>query len=72
VDAFLQRCEYVQGSYGGDGEEIEEGFRALHEWLRVREARYQMAAGRLFYLALPPQLYPMVAHQVGRGLMCLT
>ncbi|CAK0786708.1 Glucose-6-phosphate 1-dehydrogenase, cytoplasmic isoform [Coccomyxa viridis] len=53
---FLDRITYVQGQYDGD-----EGFQGLEKALQEREKDFQGAPlGRLFYLALPPSVYPQV------------
>lgn len=53
---FLERCTYVQGSYDGA-----EGWQALAALLNAREAKHPCnPAGRLYYLALPPSVYPQV------------
>lgn len=54
VGAFLARCSYVTGSYGAP-----EGFQELDLVLRAREAA-STPVGRLYYLALPPSVYPEV------------
>lgn len=54
VNAFLELCTYVSGPYDGD-----RGWSALAKCLREREAGYEsVPVGRLFYLALPPSVYP--------------
>ncbi|GAB4821247.1 hypothetical protein N2152v2_008293 [Parachlorella kessleri] len=57
---FLERCSYVAGSY-----DQPEGFQALNQALLDREAQHPRSpVGRLYYLALPPSVYP----EVTRGL----
>ena len=57
---FLRHCSYVDGSYDGP-----EGFQKLHELLRkIEMINPQCPVGRLFYLALPPSIYPMVSKMV--------
>jgi glucose-6-phosphate 1-dehydrogenase len=56
VEAFLAVCSYLAGPYDGD-----EGFAALEGALTAGEASHPACpTGRLFYLALPPNVYPPV------------
>jgi hypothetical protein len=56
IDAFLQACSYVYGAYDSP-----EGYQALQQLMEEREAEHpRCPAGRLFYLALPPTVYPAV------------
>ena len=56
VGAFLQRCTYVAGAYDGAA-----GWQALAAALAEREAEHPGCPyGRLYYLALPPSVYPQV------------
>ena len=48
-------CSYVHGPY-----DTPEGYQKLAGELAKREASFQGPAGRLFYLALPPPVYPEV------------
>eukprot|EP00301_Raphidiophrys_heterophryoidea_P006118 c12498_g1_i2.p1 GENE.c12498_g1_i2~~c12498_g1_i2.p1 ORF type:complete len:543 (-),score=158.87 c12498_g1_i2:286-1914(-) len=60
IDAFLQRCVYSHGAYNKP-----EGFAELTEQIRAHEASFaSLPAGRLFYLALPPNVFPDVATQI--------
>lgn len=53
-DAFLGLLEYVSGAY-----DAPEGYQKLHESLLEREKKSSdHPPGRLFYLALPPTVYP--------------
>ena len=53
---FLERCTYVSGTY-----DQPEGFQALNQALLDREAEHPRSpVGRLYYLALPPSVYPEV------------
>jgi len=55
-DAFLSICTYLQGSY-----DAPEGFQALEKELtRIEAQRPSCPTGRLYYLALPPAVYPSV------------
>lgn len=56
VDEFLQRVTYVKGRY-----DAPEDFSALNELIQRKETDFDCARqGRLFYLALPPSVYPSV------------
>ncbi|KAI3425139.1 hypothetical protein D9Q98_008910 [Chlorella vulgaris] len=56
IDKFLKRCTYVAGSYDGA-----EGWQGLAKVLDKRESKCSKnPAGRLYYLALPPSVYPQV------------
>ena len=62
VDDFLDLCSYVQGEYEpGAG-----GWDALSAELEAWEAQPRAPAGRLFYLALPPFVYPSVCAALRR------
>ncbi len=57
VNKFLERCSYVAGTY-----DASEGFQALEKALREHESKSPCCPiGRLYYLALPPSVYPEVA-----------
>lgn len=55
--AFLERCHYVSGDYTGPG------FQKLAEELRRIEGA--VAAPRIFYLAIPPSVFPDVVTAIG-------
>ncbi|CAD7703420.1 unnamed protein product [Ostreobium quekettii] len=58
IDKFLASCSYVRGEYNGS-----EGYEKLQEILLQREGEMMCPSqivGRLFYLALPPSVYPQV------------
>ena len=56
VDRFLNICTYISGPYDGSS-----GFQKLEEVLREEESKnLGCPAGRLYYLALPPTVYPVV------------
>jgi glucose-6-phosphate 1-dehydrogenase len=56
LDSFLDCCTYVSGPYDTD-----DGFKKLEEKMRSFEAHYHgCRLGRLYYLALPPTVYPVV------------
>jgi glucose-6-phosphate 1-dehydrogenase len=57
-DGFLNICTYVSGSYDSP-----EGFQALEKAISAHEKEQKNSccpAGRLYYLALPPSVYPQV------------
>ncbi|CAN6708979.1 unnamed protein product [Malus baccata var. baccata] len=62
VTNFLQLIKYVSGSYDG-----EKGFRLLDKEISDNEISKNSAEGssrRLFYLALPPSVYPSVCRMI--------
>eukprot|EP00300_Choanocystis_sp_HF-7_P030197 c38967_g1_i1.p1 GENE.c38967_g1_i1~~c38967_g1_i1.p1 ORF type:complete len:513 (+),score=131.34 c38967_g1_i1:1-1539(+) len=59
IDAFLEQCVYVSGPYDSP-----EGFRQLTKEMDASELRRGGTPGRLFYLALPPTVFPDVAAQI--------
>lgn len=62
VTKFLQLIKYVSGSY-----ETEEGFKLLDKEIFEHEVSKNSQEGssrRLFYLALPPSVYPSVCRMI--------
>ncbi|KAF8408377.1 hypothetical protein HHK36_007526 [Tetracentron sinense] len=62
VSKFLQLIKYVAGSY-----DAEEGFRLLDKEISEHEVSKNSKEGssrRLFYLALPPSVYPSVCQMI--------
>ncbi|RWR96922.1 glucose-6-phosphate 1-dehydrogenase, cytoplasmic isoform [Cinnamomum micranthum f. kanehirae] len=62
VSKFLQLVKYVSGSYDN-----EEGFRLLDKEISEHEISKNSREGssrRLFYLALPPSVYPLVSKMI--------
>jgi glucose-6-phosphate 1-dehydrogenase len=60
--AFLSLCSYVQGTY-----DTPEGFAALRRAVAERESKaFQCPSARLYYLALPPSVYPAVCERLRR------
>lgn len=56
IQDFLKLFSYVAGAYDEAG-----GFQQLHKKLQDTESKFSSdPAGRLFYLALPPSVYPQV------------
>ena len=57
VEKFLSLLTYTAGAY-----DDAEGFKKLNSTLVKNEAEHSSApAGRLFYLALPPSVYPQAS-----------
>ena len=55
-EAFLDICTYISGSY-----DDAEGYEKLEAAIKAHEAEQPCCpAGRLYYLALPPSVYPQV------------
>ena len=53
-NGFLDLCSYVQGAY-----DTPEGFQGLQKAIKEREDEHSgCPLGRIFYLALPPSVYP--------------
>lgn len=62
LSKFLQLIKYVSGAY-----DAEEGFRALDKAISEHEVSTKSKEGsarRLFYLALPPSVYPSVCKMI--------
>ncbi|KAJ6860473.1 hypothetical protein NC651_036764 [Populus alba x Populus x berolinensis] len=67
VSKFLQLIKYVSGSY-----DTEDGFRLLDKEISEHEVSKNSAEGssrRLFYLALPPSVYPPVCRMIRKCCM---
>ncbi|KAB1211793.1 Glucose-6-phosphate 1-dehydrogenase, cytoplasmic isoform 2 [Morella rubra] len=67
VTKFLQLVKYVSGSY-----DSEEGFQLLDKEISEHEILRNSAEGssrRLFYLALPPSVYPSVCRMISHYCM---
>mmetsp|Transcript_8156 Transcript_8156/g.23410 ORF Transcript_8156/g.23410 Transcript_8156/m.23410 type:complete len:521 (-) Transcript_8156:251-1813(-) len=58
VHDFLSHITYVSGQYDGDGDP--KGYTELQAKLKSLEDGQTCKCGRLFYLALPPKVYPEV------------
>lgn len=56
VERFLKLCSYMHGDYTAGSP----GYSSLHKELVDWEHQPNSPAGRLFYLALPPYVYPEV------------
>lgn len=60
VESFLNRCVYLSGAY-----DKPEGFQKLTEAMTQHESEHtDHQPGRLFYFALPPNVFPDVAAQI--------
>jgi glucose-6-phosphate 1-dehydrogenase len=67
LSKFLQLIKYVSGSY-----DTEEGFQRLDKEISEHEVTKNSTEGssrRLFYLALPPSVYPPVCRMIKRCCM---
>ncbi|KAK9794959.1 hypothetical protein WJX73_003563 [Symbiochloris irregularis] len=59
-DNFISAVTYVSGSYDDAA-----GYQGLHKALKERESSHaEVPIGRLFYLALPPSVYPQVCRGI--------
>jgi glucose-6-phosphate 1-dehydrogenase len=61
---FLQSFTYVVGSYSAP-----EAFQALDRRARDLDREHHLEGNRLYYLATPPEVYPLVIGQLGRARM---
>ena len=61
-DAFAQHLYYCRGEYDDPGT-----YARLAELLGELDGQYSAHGNRLFYLAMPPQLYPTVVEQLGHA-----
>ncbi len=61
-DDFAARITYLSGGY-----DAPDTYRRLEECLKQLDARAGTRGNRLFYLAMPPDLYPTVIEQLGRA-----
>ncbi|ERN13638.1 glucose-6-phosphate 1-dehydrogenase, cytoplasmic isoform [Amborella trichopoda] len=67
VSKFLQLIKYVSGSYDSD-----EGFKLLDKEISLHEQSknsHEGSSRRLFYLALPPSVYPSVCKMIRKHCM---
>lgn len=67
IDAFLNHCTYVSGPYDGT-----EGYSKLQADLVESEKSHEADCGRLFYLALPPKVYPEVCKGIKESVYDMT
>jgi len=61
-DRFAERHSYLAGSYDDP-----DTYRRLAERLAWFDAEFGTQGNRLFYLATPPVLYPLIVEQLGRA-----
>jgi glucose-6-phosphate 1-dehydrogenase len=61
---FLQWFRYVSGDY-----DAPEAFQRLNRQARELDRQYHLEGNRLYYLATPPEVYPLVIGQLGRAEM---
>jgi glucose-6-phosphate 1-dehydrogenase len=59
---FAERLTYLQGSYDDPGT-----YRRLEERLEAFDRDAGTEGNRLYHMALPPNVYPMVIRQLGRA-----
>lgn len=59
---FSKSLSYLVGDY-----EAPEAYRQLGERLDALDRERQLGGNRLFYLATPPQAYPVIIEQLGRA-----
>jgi len=59
--------EFAGGlSYHGGQFDGEDSYRSLAQHLEALDRQHQLGGNRLFYLAVPPEVYPAVIEQLGR------
>ncbi len=59
--AFLQTFSYVSGDYSDPA-----AFAHLHRHIQNLDPPHNLQGNRLFYLATPPGVYPLIIEQLGR------
>jgi glucose-6-phosphate 1-dehydrogenase len=59
---FAERVDYLAGDFGDDGT-----YRRLAARLAEIDAEGQIGGNHLFYAAIPPDLVPVVVHQLGQA-----
>ncbi len=57
---FLKHLQYFQGDYDDP-----EAYRRLAQSLDALDSEGQLAGNRLFYLAVPPEIYMKIVHHLG-------
>ncbi len=62
---FAQCLHYCVGDYGK-----EEDYEALHRTLLQIDEQHGTHGNRLYYLATPPDIYPIIVEQIGHSLLC--
>jgi glucose-6-phosphate 1-dehydrogenase len=61
-DQFLSQLHYFSGDYDDP-----ESYKRLVQRLDELDKEGQLAGNKLFYLATPPEIYPLVIEQLGRA-----
>ncbi|CAK5108472.1 unnamed protein product [Meloidogyne enterolobii] len=61
---FVRHCSYISGQYNTD-----DGLIALHKAITEMENTFKKPANRLFYLALPPEVFQTVTEHIRRHCM---
>ena len=61
-ESFADRLYYLSGQY-----DRPEDLQTLAEFLGLLDRRHGTAGNRLYYLATPPDAYPVVIHQIGQA-----
>ncbi len=59
VQKFLERYTYEQGTF-----EKKEDYKKLKQTLAALDAEWGMCSNKVFYLAVPPRLYPEIARNL--------
>jgi glucose-6-phosphate 1-dehydrogenase len=59
---FAQSFSYVSGEY-----DKPEGFQKLAKHLDAVDKQFQLGGNRLYYLATPPEVYPLIIQQLKRA-----
>jgi glucose-6-phosphate 1-dehydrogenase len=61
AEEFIKHLSYFQGNYDDPG-----SYERLAQELERRDKDGQLGGNRLYYLATPPEIYPLVVEQLGR------
>ena len=61
---FIKRCSYISGQYDKD-----EGFVQLNTAIKQMEQTFKKSINRLFYLALPPEVFEPVTLHINKECM---
>jgi glucose-6-phosphate 1-dehydrogenase len=61
---FLQWFTYVAGNY-----DAPEAFQRLHRRAQELDRQYHLEGNRLYYLATPPEVYPVIIGRLGQSQM---
>ncbi|KAH7721911.1 Glucose-6-phosphate 1-dehydrogenase [Aphelenchoides avenae] len=63
-EEFIKRCNYIAGGYDAD-----DGFVVLKNAIEQMESTYKKPINRLFYLALPPNVFEPVSFHIKKHCM---